>query len=184
MRRARATLVLTLLLLLVVPACGGQEQGAAEQPETVAPRTAEAAGSTTPAETTAISTLPTTTVTLVPSGGAEPVEVEAEVADDRTERARGLMERTALAEDSGMLFVFEREQPLSFWMRNTLIPLSIAYIAADGRIVDIEDMEPLDDETKHPSAEPAQYALEVNQGFFEERGIEVGDTVESTEMGR
>lgn len=177
MRRAQATLALTLLLF-VAPACGGQEQGAAEQPESSASRTTKAADSTTPAETTATSTLPTTTVTLVPSDGAEPVEVEAEIADDKAERQRGLMERTALAEEAGMLFVFGREQPLSFWMRNTLIPLSIAYIAADGRIVDIEDMEPLDDETKHPSAQPAQYALEVNQGFFEERGIEVGDTVE------
>ena len=59
-------------------------------------------------------------------------------------------------------------------MKNTLIPLSIAYIDEDGRIVDIEDMEPLD-ETSHPSAEPANYALEVNQGFFEERGVKVGD---------
>ena len=135
-------------------------------------------------ETTATPAPSTTTVTIVPSGGAGPVEVKVEVADDAAERERGLMERTALAEDSGMLFVFRRERPLSFWMRNTLIPLSIAYIDADGRIVDIEDMEPLDDQTKHPSAEPSKYALEVNQGFFAERGIEVGDTVELPEEYR
>jgi uncharacterized protein len=87
------------------------------------------------------------------------------------------MERTELVENAGMLFVFDREQPLSFWMRNTVIPLSIAYIDAEGRIADIQDMQPLD-ETPHPSAEPARYALEVNQGFFEERGVEVGDEVE------
>ena len=87
------------------------------------------------------------------------------------------MARTELAENAGMLFVFDREAPRSFWMRNTLIPLSIAYITADGRIVDIQDMQPLD-ETSHPSAEPAQYALEVNQGFFEERGVKVGDKAE------
>jgi uncharacterized membrane protein (UPF0127 family) len=87
------------------------------------------------------------------------------------------MERTELDEDAGMLFVFPQEQPRSFWMRNTLIPLSIAYIDSDGRIVDIKDMQPLD-ETPVPSAEPAQYALEVNQGFFEARGIEVGNTLE------
>ena len=128
-------------------------------------------------ETTETSALPTTTVTIVPSGGGEPVEVRAEIADDGPERRRGLMERTALAEDAGMLFVFGRERQLSFWMRNTLIPLSIAYIDAEGRIVDIVDMEPLD-ETSHLSAEPSKYALEVNQGFFDERGVEVGDTVE------
>ncbi len=118
----------------------------------------------------------TATVAINASGG-ERVEVEAEIAEDEAERRRGLMERTELAENAGMLFVFDREQPLSFWMRDTLIPLSIAYIDAEGRIVDIQVMQPLD-ETPHPSAEPARYALEVNQGFFEERGLEVGDEVE------
>ena len=183
MRREQAALTL-LLLLFLAPACGGEQPPAAEQSASAAEDSSRMAEPSTLAETTASSTPQTTTVTIVPSDGAGPVEVEAEVADDRAERARGLMERTALAEDAGMLFVFKRERQLSFWMKNTLIPLSIAYIAADGRIVDIEDMEPLDDETKHPSAEPAQYALEVNQGFFEERGIEVGDTVEIPEEYR
>ncbi len=118
----------------------------------------------------------TATVTINASGG-ERVEVEAEIAEDKAKRRKGLMERTELAENAGMLFVYDREQSLSFWMRNTVIPLSIAYIGAEGRIVDIQDMQPLD-ETPHPSAEPARYALEVNQGFFEERGVEVGDEVE------
>jgi uncharacterized membrane protein (UPF0127 family) len=78
-----------------------------------------------------------------------------------------------------MLFVFDQEQTLSFWMKDTLIPLSIAYIDADGRIVDIQDMQPLDDiPPQYVSAEPARYALEVNQGFFEERSVTVGDMVE------
>ncbi len=64
-------------------------------------------------------------------------------------------------------------------MKNTLIPLSIAYIGEGGTIVDIQDMQPLD-ETSHPSAAPARYALEVNQGFFVARGIQVGDKVESS----
>ena len=185
MRRAQATLALILLLFLAA-GCGEGQPPAAAPPEPPAATSAtEAApGSTTTAATDASSTLPTTTVTLTPSDGAGPVEVRAEVADDDAERQRGLMERDELADDAGMLFVFGREQQLSFWMRNTRVPLSIAYIAADGRIVDIEDMEPFDDRTQHPSAEPARYALEVNQGFFEERGIEVGDTVESAEMER
>ena len=118
---------------------------------------------------------PTQTVTIDASGDAD-FRVRVEIADDTNEMARGLMGRTALAEDSGMLFVYPEERELSFWMRNTLIPLSIAYMDSGGRIVDIQDMKPLDDEEPHyTSAEPAQYALEVNRGFFDERGVEVGD---------
>lgn len=111
--------------------------------------------------------------------GREEVRVRVEIADEPAEQQRGLMYRTALGEDRGMLFVFDRERRLSFWMRNTLIPLSIAYIDSEGRIVDIQDMKPLDDAPPHyVSAEPAMYALEVNRGFFEEHEVDVGDTVE------
>ena len=119
--------------------------------------------------------------TIVNSLG-ERIPVQVEIADTEAERQTGLSGRTTLAEEAGMLFVFDQEQPLSFWMKDTLIPLSIAYISADGRIVDLQDMQPLD-ETPHPSAEPARYALEVNQGFFAERGVAVGDTVELPEQG-
>lgn len=111
------------------------------------------------------------------ASGSEAVEIEVETADDDAERAQGLMFRESLGEDCGMIFVFDEEEPLSFWMRNTLVPLSIAYIDAEGSIVSLHDMEPLD-ETSVPSEGPARYALEVNQGFFEERGVEVGDMVE------
>jgi uncharacterized membrane protein (UPF0127 family) len=87
------------------------------------------------------------------------------------------MAREELGENEGMLFVFDSEQPLRFIMDNTLLPLSIAYIDSGGRIVDIEQMQPLSDDT-YPSAEPASYALEVNQGFYEENGVEVGDEVD------
>jgi uncharacterized membrane protein (UPF0127 family) len=112
-------------------------------------------------------------VTIEASSGEE-VRVRVEIADSYFERARGLMYRKKLAENRGMLFVYGEEAERSYYMKNTFIPLSIAYMDSEGRIVDIQDMEPLD-ETSHPSAEPAQYALEVNQGFFEERGVEVGD---------
>ncbi len=121
------------------------------------------------------------TVTIDASGGGE-VRVRVEIADDDFERARGLMYRTALAENRGMLFVYGAQQKLSFWMKNTLIPLSIAFMDAEGRIVDIQDMKPLDDDPpSYVSAKPAQYALEVNQGFFEKRGVEVGDRAELPE---
>ena len=114
-------------------------------------------------------------LTIETSGGKK-AEVRVEIADDAFEQSRGLMYRTTLAEDRGMLFVYPDEEERSFWMRNTLIPLSIAFMDSQGRIVDIQEMKPLDDDPPHyVSSEPAQYALEVNQGFFEERGVEVGD---------
>ena len=122
-------------------------------------------------------------VTIINSLG-ERVPVQVEVADTEEERRRGLMGRSALAEDAGMRFVFDGEQQLSFWMKDTLIPLSIAFMDSEGRIVDIQDMQPLDDVPPHyVSAEPAQYALEVNQGFFEKRGVMVGDIVELPGQG-
>lgn len=164
MQRRLTTVTLTLIILLAtsVPAFA-QSEGAS--------------GLEIPAATgTGASSLPISTVT---TSAGERVPVEVEIADTDAERQTGLMGRNVLPENAGMLFVFEGEQTLSFWMRDTLIPLSIAYIDAEGRIVDIQDMQPLDDVPPHyVSAEPAQYALEVNQGFFEERGVVVGDTVE------
>ena len=191
--RATGALI-AIFLLLFAAGCGGEnaERPAPVEPDTAAqPATADEPGATTePGGTTiepgvveearaaAQPELPAVTLVLSTSGGEE-VEVRAEVADERAERQTGLMGRTEMAPDAGMLFVFGREKDLSFWMRNTLVPLSIAYIAEDGRIVDIQDMEPLDDEPpSYVSAEPARYALEVNQGFFAERGVEVGDRVE------
>ena len=119
---------------------------------------------------------------VIDASGGKKVEVWVEIADGPFEQMRGLMHRTALGEDRGMLFVYRREQYLSFWMKNTLIPLSIAYIDSKGRITDILDMKPFDDREPHyVSSESVNYALEVNQGFFDERGVEVGDHTELPE---
>lgn len=99
--------------------------------------------------------------------------VVAEVAATPQEREQGLMYRTELGENEGMLFIFERTEPLSFWMRNTFIPLDIAFLDREQRIVDIQQMEPQDEEFTE-SAAPAMFALEVRQGWFEGRGIDVG----------
>lgn len=99
-----------------------------------------------------------------------------EVVSQRWERSRGLMFRESLAPDSGMLFVFERQEHLSFWMRNTPVPLSIAFLDENWVIVDTQDMAPLA-ENLHFSRKPAQYAIEANQGWFRQRGIGPGDTV-------
>ena len=181
MRIRVASPALLFTFLLLIAGCGGGESSAPEE--------SDPANSTAPTQTTAEATQKTTmaaapdesTTIAITDAFGNRTEVDVEIADDEAEQRRGLMERTELAENAGMLFVFDREAPRSFWMRNTLIPLSIAYIASDGRIVDIQDMQPLD-ETSHPSAEPAQYALEVNQGFFAERGIEVGNVVEIPDL--
>ncbi|MCX8116684.1 MAG: DUF192 domain-containing protein [Desulfobacterota bacterium] len=99
-----------------------------------------------------------------------------EVARRPEERAKGLMGRRHLGEDEGMLFVFEEEGYHSFWMKNTLIPLSIAFIDKDGRVVKIADMEPLT-LTSHTPPKPILYALEMNRGWFKKRGVRVGDVV-------
>lgn len=117
-------------------------------------------------------------------GGAEEVRlrigsyrVTAEIADTEDERRRGLMFREELPANHGMLFVFPDEAPRSFWMRNTEIPLSIAYIDADGRIVSMHEMTPFSEEPV-PSRGAAQYALEVNRGELAANGVQVGDVVE------
>jgi uncharacterized membrane protein (UPF0127 family) len=101
----------------------------------------------------------------------------AEVATTTEQRSTGLMHRFSLRPDHGMLFVFERPEPLGFWMKNTFIPLSIGFIGEDGRIVNIEDMIPQTEAT-HWSKGPARYALEMRKGWFAERGIKAGDMVQ------
>ena len=104
-------------------------------------------------------------------------KLTAEVVVTPEQRAVGLMNRFSLKPDHGMLFVFERPEMQFFWMKNTYIPLSIAFIAADGRIVNIEDMRPQTVES-HYSKAPVLYALEMRKGWFAERGIGPGAMVE------
>lgn len=92
------------------------------------------------------------------------------------EQSRGLMNTSSLPRDCGMLFVYPREQLLSFWMKDTSIPLQIAFIGADKRIVQIESLKPRN-ETAVKSNKPAQWALEVNLGWFDDNNIKVGDAV-------
>jgi uncharacterized protein len=106
--------------------------------------------------------------------------LRVELATTSSARARGLMGRQQLPDSSGMLFVFARDGQLGFWMKDTPIDLSIAFLDADRRIVNIEQMDRFDDRTTHYSAGPARYALEVNRGWFAARGISAGDRVEFT----
>lgn len=100
----------------------------------------------------------------------------AEVASEPATRSRGLMWRERLEQNHGMLFIFPDKATHCFWMRNTLVPLSIAFLRDDGTIVNIEQMQPLQ-ETGHCPKEPIRLALEVNQGWFEKRGISAGQQI-------
>jgi len=101
----------------------------------------------------------------------------AEVAATEATRTTGLMNRFSLQPHHGMLFVFKEPQPQAFWMKNTYVPLSIAFIDGDGLIINIEDMAPLTENT-HPSRGRALYALEMKKGWFVERDIAPGARIE------
>jgi uncharacterized membrane protein (UPF0127 family) len=102
--------------------------------------------------------------------------ITAEVARTESQREHGLMGRTRLELTEGMLFIFDRDQHLEFWMKNTPLPLSIAFLSAEGKILEIRDMQPFDLTTIR-SRFSARYALEMNQGAFQKLGIQEGDDV-------
>ena len=99
--------------------------------------------------------------------------IEAEVAASDANRQLGMMNRKAMPPQHGMLFVFEQNNTHCMWMRNTLLPLSVAFIDEQGIILNIEDMQP-QTETNHCAKVPARYALEMNLGWFAQRGIKPG----------
>ena len=167
----RSAVAAAFIFCVLLAGCTGMDNAPSDRASESRGGAAEATGSGSNASGADLA------IVEIETSGGERVEVRAEIADDLIEQSRGLMHRTALAEDRGMLFVYDEERERSFWMKNTQIPLSIAYMDSEGRIVDIQDMKPLDDDPPHyVSAEPARYALEVNRGFFEERNVEVGDT--------
>jgi uncharacterized membrane protein (UPF0127 family) len=124
---------------------------------------------------------------LVASAAADPLltyplkirghEIRAEIAHTEATRRQGLMFRERLPQNGGMVFVYPVPEVTAMWMKNTRIPLSVAFIDARGRILNIEDMVPLSEDA-HGSKGPAAYALEMNKGWFARRGIRAGDRVE------
>lgn len=104
------------------------------------------------------------------------VAISVEVADTPETRARGLMNRKHLAKDRGMLFIFAEPGYHSMWMANTYVPLSVAFVDAHGKILNIDDMAPLTQDAHGPSA-PAKYVLETIQGWFKTHNIKAGDLV-------
>ena len=99
--------------------------------------------------------------------------IDVQVASTHPQRQIGLMHRKEMPQHEGMLFVFEQPSVQCFWMRNTLIPLTAAFVADDGGIVNLADMQPLD-ESSHCSTKPVRYVLEMNQGWFKQRNLKAG----------
>ena len=180
----KRTIVL-LMASLLIAGCGGTEQDASQTGNQNDP---QASGGKTPGREPTVATSGESTsaggtntselsaVTIYAASG-EKVKVWVEIADNPLGRYMGLRGRESLHENQGMLFVYPSEQEeLTFTMADTLIPLSIAFIDSERRIIDIQDMKPLDGEPPgYDAGGPAQYALEVNKGFFDKRGVEVGD---------
>lgn len=119
--------------------------------------------------------LPVTEITITRANGST-IPVSAEIAKTTEERNHGYMERKVIPDGTGMIFVFEKDQILSFWMKNTPHPLSIAYIDSKGKIRDIFDMTPFS-LSSVVSTTSVRYALEVPQGWFDKNNIEVGDYI-------
>jgi len=105
------------------------------------------------------------------------ISITVEIADNEYERQLGLMYRRDLPYNRGMIFIFEREEILNFWMKNTYIPLDIAYISGRGKIIDIQTMKPLDISVTYPSKLPSRYALEANAGWFRKNNITEGSVI-------
>ena len=108
--------------------------------------------------------------------------IQAEVAQTPDQRSTGLMFRKSMGPNEGMLFAFDRPEPQCFWMKNTLLPLSIAFLADDGSIVNIEDMKPQSLDS-HCSARPVRFVLEMNQGWFAKRAIKPGAKITGAPFG-
>lgn len=165
----RRSTIWTGLVVAAVVACGDAGDAAQEAPRPVLSSERGAVdGAPRPGENGVVRT------TELRVGG---VTVTAEIADTPALRERGLMERQSLPEDHGMLFVYPDEQERSFWMRNTPLALDIAFLDRGGTIINIETMQPNDDENT-VSERPAMFALEMEAGWFEANGVTPGRRVE------
>jgi uncharacterized membrane protein (UPF0127 family) len=153
------------LLLLGLATCGGG---------------APLASSASPAAARASASVPPFArgqVTIQTAGG--PLVMPVEIAEDQAQQEYGLMNRTSLPADSGMLFVFQppaNAKQIGFWMKDTLIPLSIAFVDPNMSIESIQDMQPLAEDVHYAPADYG-YAIEANQGYFAKHGVNVGDKI-------
>ena len=168
-RALRPSSVLALVVLLVFSATVGCGDGPSRQ-QAQSPAASAAVPASPPVS--APEREPRVVAVLFPDRSAR---VDVEVVDTPETLQRGLMFREELAESAGMLFVFPAPRRLAFWMKNTPLPLSIAFIDDGMRVDAVEDMRPLDEGPRYRSRGACRFALEVNQGWFAAHGVRVGD---------
>lgn len=164
MTESSTTVVLLLCVSLLGSACAGNQASN------------DAAESSSDVDTT-IPFAKEGTLTLHPSGDLSPVTIAIEIADTDSTRARGLMQRSSLPPESGMLFIFEQEGPQSFWMANTPLSLDMFFADSKGRIVTVAKYTKPGSSDHIRSEEPAKYVLEVPAGFADRHGIVEGDSL-------
>ncbi|MFD1513076.1 DUF192 domain-containing protein [Halomarina rubra] len=164
------------------PATGTDAPPTATSPTEDASETATPSPASTADPTTSPTTTPTGPSATFVEDGETLATVTLEVADNRSERRRGLMHRESLAEDAGMVFVYDDANPRTFWMKNTLIPLDMVFVSSNGTVLNVEHADvPPEGSTDYGNYEsdgPAQYVVEVNRGFANETGIGPGTQVE------
>jgi uncharacterized membrane protein (UPF0127 family) len=166
------------VLAWVLASAAGLVGGGGDDPAMDTSRTLELQGGGT-ATTAAGAGAPTHPYRLEPAGGGSPATVRLEVAADPAARNRGLMERPKLPQGTGMVFLYPRDVTEAFWMKDTLVPLSIAFVAADGRVVSVAEMTPCaaDPCPTYPPAGPYRYAVELPGGAFPAAGVDKGARV-------
>jgi len=165
----------TLGLAALLMAAGCENDKPAMPPSTPTP-----APSANPVASQSQPRLKTLKLFELPDLGA--AELTVEIADENHERQAGMMHRTTMPENEGMLFVFPYPHQTGFWMKNTIVPLSIAYIDPAGRVIEIHDLHPGNTKPVESRSARIQYALEVNQGWFAKNGIKPG-SVFATDRG-
>lgn len=128
------------------------------------------------AQPAASPTAPVQKLATIATLNAGMYNIKAEVAQTPQEHQIGLMSRTSMGANEGMIFVFPRAGQQCFWMKNTLIPLSIAFLEDDGTVVNLDEMQP-NTESPHCSAKPVRYVLEMNKGWFTKHSVKPGDKI-------
>lgn len=121
-------------------------------------------------------------LTFIDQAGKSVVTIDIEIAETEAEQQQGLMNRSFMPNDRGMLFIFNREEPRSFWMKNTIIPLDIIYVNAAGSLVSIAENTQPYSESSIPSKGPALYVIEVNAGFSAQYALKSGYTMQFTRL--
>jgi uncharacterized protein len=180
LRRGLVISACLFFVALVAAACSSSSAAGTHTGQPYRGAQARQAGIPSASATTA--TPAQTPVTVLPpviftAASGDTATINVEIADTESSQEIGLMNRPSMPDDQGMIFIFSRENLTPFWMKDTLIDLSIAFINGNGVIVDIQEMKAQTLDNHNPAA-PYQYALEANAGWYDRHGIHVGDTAD------